>query len=482
MIVTKHISLDKECVEKLKPYVEKHSSNFSAAIREIIERAGKLGFPANTSAVDSSLLKWMLCELDGMLIPDAILDEMIEPRLVNSPGELEEYLNCRFRELDWGISISLKCDNSRFPSLVMAEIKGSPQRTRFAACLVSQFLVKNSPEQSKLTIRSVTNFDGCIKIELSGSNKEEALNSAVRFFGGMDEAMKAIKSRPEFWKAIIHRHLLSNYNMVTVHRNYFEELLAEKVPLGEITMENLARKPIMEIPLKDMLLLIKEVYEASRVVDRVEIDRDNIILFHNYRNKEAIEKIKKILVSLLEMNGHLYDAKSTANMIVLTHRPEIGMKVNEIVDNLKTSKSRVDHELIVFMTFLKGLKNIPDIPLSLASLGRRIGKSLMQEYENENNVKKWDLEAFKKAFETIDSRLHRESEWKLEGENLLYRINKCNIATDGKNFDSCVCHTARETFKGALNHAFGNKAELEIKKLLTHGDNLCEVFIRIPET
>jgi len=214
----------------------------------------------------------------------------------------------------------------------------------------------------------------------------------------------------------------------------------------------------------------------------VEIDRDNIILFHNYRNKDAIEKLKKTLVSLLEINGHLYDAKPTANMIVLNHRPEIGMKVNEIVDNLKTSNSRVDQELMVFMTFLKGLKNIPDIPLSLASLGRRIGKSLMQEYENENHMKNWNLETFKRAFEIIDTKLHRESEWKLEGKNLLYRINKCNIATDGRNFDSCVCHTARETFKGALNYAFGNKAELEIKKLLTRGDNFCEVFIRIPET
>ncbi len=480
MIITKHISLDKECVEKIKPYVEKHSSNFSAAVREIIEKAGKSGLPANSSALDGTLFKWMLNELDGILVPDTVLDEIIDSRLINSMGQLEEYLNNRFRELEWDINIVLKCDHDSPPSDVLIEITGPAQKIKFAACLISQFLVKNSHERSPLEIKSVISVNDCMKVELSGSNKKEALNSLGIFFGGRDDVTNAIKSRPAFWKSIINRHVLSNYNMVTVHRNYFEDMLSGKAPMGEIAIEYLSKKPIQEIPLKELLSHVKEVYETSRVADRVEINRDSIILFHNYRNKEAIERLKKSLVMLLEANGHLYDAKSTANMIVLTHRPEIGKKINEIVDNLKTSHSRVDRELIMFMAFLKGLRNMPDIPLSLTSLGRRIGISLMQEYEKENSVKNWNLETFQSAFGIIDSKLHRESEWKLGDKNLLYTIRKCGIATEGNTFDTYVCHTAREVFKGALNYAFGNRAELEIKKLLTHGDNLCEVLIRIP--
>ncbi len=74
MIVTKHISIDKECVEKLRPQLERHNGNFSAAIREIIDRNGKSAFPSNSSAIDASLLKWMLTEIDGTLIPDNVLD------------------------------------------------------------------------------------------------------------------------------------------------------------------------------------------------------------------------------------------------------------------------------------------------------------------------------------------------------------------------------------------------------------------------
>ncbi|HMB46114.1 MAG TPA: hypothetical protein VKL21_09855, partial [Candidatus Methanoperedens sp.] len=103
MIVTKHISIDKECVEKLKPQLEKHNGNFSAAIREIIDRNGKSIFPNNSSAIDSSLFKWLLTEVNGTLIPDNVMDELIDPILINSIRKLEDCLNCRFRELEWDI-------------------------------------------------------------------------------------------------------------------------------------------------------------------------------------------------------------------------------------------------------------------------------------------------------------------------------------------------------------------------------------------
>ena len=362
----------------------------------------------------------------------------------------------------------------------MIEVKGPPQKIRFVARMLAQYLVKNSPEHSPLEITSVFNLDGGIRIELSRSNKKQGYESLITSFGGLNEVIQAIKSRPDFWKSIINGHLLSNYNMVTVHRNYFEDLLSGKVPMGEITIETLAKKPIQEIPLHEMLSLIKEVYETSRVVDRVEVDRENLILFHNYRNKEVIDKLRTSIVSLLEANGHLYDAKSTANMVVLTHRPDVGIRINEIVSNLKISNSRVDQDLIMFMAFLKGLKNIPDIPVSLTALGKRIGVSLMQEYEKENNIKSWEFQNFQKALEIIDLKLHRESEWKADGKNLLYTIKKCNIVAEGNSVDKYICHTIRETFKGAVNHAFGNRAQLDIKKLLSHGDNCCEVLIRVP--
>jgi predicted hydrocarbon binding protein len=480
MNVTRHISIDDEYIEKLKPYMEKHSGNLGAAIKEMIILAGKYSPRGNSSAIDVSFFDWMLSELDGILVPANVLDELIDPMLFRSMRIFEEHMKQRFIELGWDIEFELKYDSDTSPSLVSMELKGGSQKIKFAARLLSQYLVKNSLDQAPLEIRLAVYLSDCMKVELARSNKKDAQNSLITFFGGNDETIRSIRARPDFWRSIINRHISNNYNMVTIHRNYFEDLLANNLPLGEILIESLAKKPLREIPLNEMLSLIKVVYEESRVVDNVDIDNDAIVLSHSYRNKEAIEKLKKILVGLLEANGHLYDAKSTANMIVLKHRPDVGSKINEMVDNLKTSNSRVDQELIMFMAFVSGLKDIPDIPISMTAFGKRIGKSLMQEYEKENSIKGWDLENFQKALEIIDSKLHRESEWKLEGKNLLYTVRKCNIVAEDRAFDIYVCHTARETFKGALSYAFGNRAQLNIKHLLTHGDNFCEVVIRLP--
>ncbi len=479
-MVTRHISLDDDHVKKMEPYLEAHSGNFGRALKEIMIQSEKYSSRINSSAIDDSLLNWMFDEVEGVLLPDNVLDEIIDPFLISSMTQLEAFLKLRLCELGWDIELVLKYDSDRFPSDMLIEISGPPQKIKFLACTISQYIVKNSLEQAPLEIKYAANINNRMRVELSKSNKKDARRSLFTFFGGMDEVMKAIKSRPAFWKDIVHRHVSSNYNMVTLHRNYLEDLFADKIPAGEIMIETLARKPLKEIPLKEMLPLIKHVYETSRVADRVDIDKDTVIVSHNYRNKDAAEKLKKSLIMLLEANGHLYYAKSAANMIVMTHRPDVGIKINEIVGNLKTSKSRVDQEMIMFMAFLEGLKEIPDIPLSLTALGRRIGRTLMQEYEREKDIKNWDLETFQKALEMVDSRLHRVSEWKLDGKNLLYTVRKCHIVSEGNIFDTYVCHTAREAFKGALSYAFGNKAELNINKLLTHGDNLCEVVIRIP--
>jgi predicted hydrocarbon binding protein len=477
MTVTRHISLDEDYVEKIKPYVEKNNGNFGNALREIINNTGNLH--RNSTAIDVTLLNWALLELDGRLIPDDVLNAAISPMLINSIGRLEDYLKKRFCELEWDIDIVIKSDRDSFPSDVLIEIRGSTQKIKFAASMVSQYLVNNSLEQAPLEIKTVSYLNECIKTELVKSNKKEAKKSLSTFFGAMDDVIETIKSRPDFWKTIISRHVLSNYDMVTIHRNYFEDMLANKIPLGEITIENLAKKPLQEIPLEEMLSLIKDVYETSRIADRVEIEKKTIALYHSFRSEETIEKLKKSLIGLLEANGHLYEAKSIANVIVLRQRPDAGIKMNEIMDNLRISHSPVDQELMLFTAFLSGMKNLEDIPLSMAILGRKFGASLMQEYESENNIKNWDLTAFQKVLEMIDSRLKRVSEWKLEKNNLLYTIKECYLAREGNTFDKHICQTARETIKGALIYAFGDRAELNINKLVTHGDNSCEVMIRI---
>lgn len=322
-MVTRNISLDCDCLNKMQPYVQKHKGNFSAAIREIIDRAGNYKVHMNSQMVDNNIFKWLLTETDSVLISDNVLDEVLDSTMITSMKGLEDYLKQKFNDIEWGVDIIIKSDVDSQPNNVLIEIKGSYQKIKFVARILSQYMVK----YASLEIKSVNNFGDCITIEMTASAKANAEKSLNIFFGEMNDTIKTIKNNPSFWKTIVSEHVLSNYNMVTIHRNCFEDLLVNKIPVGGITIETIAKKPLSEIPLKELLTIIKEVYEASKIVNRVEIDKDNIILFHSYRNDDVVDKLKNGFVTLLANSGHFYDAKSTPNIIVLTPKSNTGGKL-----------------------------------------------------------------------------------------------------------------------------------------------------------
>jgi hypothetical protein len=298
MPVLRHISLDDEHIEKMKPYLENNGGNLCASFKEILGQAGKYSSRMNSSAIDTVLLNWLLKEVEDILIPDKVLDEILDPVLITSMEKFEKFVKQRIEELEWDIDIVFKYDSVTFPSEILIEMRGGPLKTKFMARILSQYLVKNSMENAPLEIKFVVNINSCMKLGFSRSNKKDSLMSLNTFFGNLNETTGVIKTNPDFWKNVIHRHIASNYNMVTVHRNYLEDIFADKIPHGEIMIETMAKRPVQDIPLKELLPLIKEVYEAARVVDRVNIENETIIVSHYFRNKNAVERLKNGLVML----------------------------------------------------------------------------------------------------------------------------------------------------------------------------------------
>jgi len=290
--------------------MEKCNGNLSAAIREIINR----NVSTKNSNLSESLFTWMMKEVDGVLLSDNMLNQIIEPRLIDSMEKLKSFLRDMFTY--WDVDISLIYDINTSPSNVVIDLKGDNQKIKLVASLISQFLVKNSCK-IPLKILYVSYLERQIIVEMSRSSRQDAIDSLSYHFGKIDEILKVVKDKPKFWKSLINEYISSNYNMVMIHRNYFEDLFTNKTPMGEILIENLAKKPICDIPLEEMFNLIKTVNETSGIIDRVEIDKENLILFHNYRDKDAVDRLKNSFISLLKANGQSYEAKTTKNMILL---------------------------------------------------------------------------------------------------------------------------------------------------------------------
>lgn len=483
MVVRKHISIEKEYIEKVKPFLAKHGGNFSAAMRELIDIAvnPRLILKHSDGAVlfDSPTADWLLRKTGGIIPEKEILYETADPALFYSISKTMEYLNTKFRELGWGMESSLTCDSDTAPTTAVLTIKGENYpMIDLSARLLSLYLAT----QKHLGIEAAYRRTKSIKLSYKlKESSDAAIDDLKRHLGIMQDLVCEIEKRPDFWKALVKKYRDSNYKTVAVHLNHFEDLLAKKTPTGEIGIESIAKRPIEDIPLREFLPIIKEVYETARIVDRIDIEGDTIKVFHSYRNHRAVDTLKKIFLHLLEANGHTYNAKTTRNLIILRHMPELGIKISELIASLKKSGSNFDKEIIAFLTFLSGLKDAPDVGESLRALGYRMSKQILQEYEKEHNIRVWDLKTFHEAFSALDSKIGRLSEWKIVDENsICYSVKKCNLVQIGGSFNIDMCRFSRGIFKGAIEYIFKNDAEVKVNKLLSHGDDSCEVCIRVP--
>jgi predicted hydrocarbon binding protein len=481
MVVRKHISIEKKYVDKVRPFLARHDGNFSAAMREIIDLAVNprivLTHSEGVTFFDPPTADWLLRKTNGMIPEKEILFEIADPLLFNSVSRTLDYFNYKFRELGWGVEFILNFDSDTILTTATLTVKGENYLLiDLSVKLFSLYLAS----QKSLGIEAVYRRAKSIKLTYRlRESAEEAVSDINKHMGVMQELFSVIEKQPDFWRALVKKYKDSNYKTVAIHLNHFEDLLAKKTPIGEIGIELTTRRPIKDIPLDEFLNLIKGVYETSRIVESIDIEGDTVKILHSYRNPRAVDTLKKIFIHLLEINGHTYNARSTRNLIILRHMPEIGIKISELISNLKKSGRDFDRELIAFLTFVSGLKDAPDISDSIRALGYRMSKQILREYEKEHKLRGWDMKTFQEAFSAFDSKIGRMSEWKSLDGSICYTVKKCNLVHIGGSFNIDICQFSRGFFKGAIEYAFKNDAEVNVIKLLTHDDDRCEVCIRV---
>ena len=478
-----NISLKKEDEEKLQPLLIKHGGNYSAAIRESIELAlNKKMVPDYSDSVmlfDSRLANFLLKKTTGIIPEREILEEIIDSQLSNSIFNALEYFNAKFKELEWEIELSLNCDSSTVPTTAELIIKGENYlQIDLSARIFSLFLaIKKSIGIAIIHRRSKS-------IELPykrRGNSKAALNDLKTHLGIMQDLFCEIEKKPDFWQGIEKKYKESNYNMVLVDRNHYEDLLAKKNPTGEYGIELIAKHPIKDIPHSEFINLMKEDYESAGIVENIDVEGDTIRVFHTYRDPQAVNTLKDIFLNLFKSNGLTYNAKCTKNMIIFQHIPKIGICLSLQIENLEKTHNDFDRELITFLKNLNGLKDKPETDALLRMFGYNMSKQIFEKYEKEYKIREWDLKTFWKTISVIDSKIGRVSEFRsIDGNksSINYTVKKCNLVYMGEEFNNNICKVLHGFMKGALKYAFENKAEIKvIKQLANNNDNKCEFFI-----
>ena len=483
MVLRKHIALEDEHLRKIEPLLEKHKGNLSAAIRDAIDLtdvalqyygsvkdatfliATLREIREDQAIVPKPIFDYMLTQTKDLIIEKDVLNHVFDPSEVTTISEFEEAIRNLCTGLYWDALISMTADDDQSPSSVHAEIKGiDDDKRQFLAGIIGSYLTSFS-----LGITEMRSHLDTLKIDFEQrASPNEAYNDLLKNVGCMQETVKELHAKPEFWRSLIHEYSAANYEIVALHRKFYEDLLIGKVPRAIMTSECLCEKLSEDVPLQEVLLDLKRVAETSRIVNRMDIDGEDITIHHGYRSMRAVDKLKNIFLCMLESAGLNYDYQITSNVMALKHQPEVEKKIKELLDYVGV-KDVFDEPLRELSTFLKE-RNI-NSDRHMRVFGRRIGRQVIHNYAKQYG-EVWTADKFKDALARIDKIPGRESEWDVRGSTAHYTVHRCPLADDAE-----ACHVCRGIFRGAMHCAFRGMAELEVRKLLSHGDEYCEVYV-----
>lgn len=343
MVVRKNISLEPIHLKKLDVLTKKHNGNLSAAIRDAIDiteaslhRYGSVEDALSNIVSDKKELTgreesiesgrtvllnrpvflWMLKWTKGIPLENEIFEEVLDPLKIITISELDKKINEISRESGWNSKVSLFCMDDINPTTMTVTISDDNEFYRdFVTQLVVMFLANNKGLDIEVVHKRATSTRIDLKVRENGTQPV----AAMKYFGYLKDAMREFKYREEFWKNLVELYSSVNYNLVSLYKGNFEELLAGNSSMDAGIFESISKKHIASISHQDFLKLLKKTEESMLIVEKIEILENSINIYHNYKNEKAIQNIRDYYVSLLKTNGHEYEAKYSTSLIVLNH-------------------------------------------------------------------------------------------------------------------------------------------------------------------
>lgn len=330
MSVRKNISLEKGHLRKLEPLVLKHKGNFSAAMREIIDLIDTM--TRDPEAINNLIdgLKtdynltenvnfWLIKQARGRLIDPEHLNSIIDPAKIVLLSDLEKYMDDMTTGASWQTNIRIEdYDDNVNPSYLTLTLSGnSNYKLEFLGGLISSFLVLHK-KQEIVSLKKMSNkITVSFRKQISANHAKQSL---INYFGDMEDLSTEILKKLDFWKCIVNLYKQTNYNMVTIPKNYYQELLIGKEAPSYLTapIEAIHKIPIRDIPLDVLIPTMKSVYEYMGIVERIDINENTLYIYHGNTDKRAISAIEKILLNVLNSNGTMYESRCSENLIVMS--------------------------------------------------------------------------------------------------------------------------------------------------------------------
>lgn len=485
MILRKNISLTEEYLKKLEPLMQKHNGNLSAVIREVIDLAdAAFADPDSVKRLISGLKKeqnltsstlvWALENLAGRL-PDEETVNNIVGSSVSSLSSLEKRLNEMGGEIYWGLSVKSSSDNDIKPNNAVFTIIGNNMDlNRYMASVIALFVAKNY----HLGVTKVRGINNSFEMELIKGEDDWALRSAAENFGYLEDAFSELYKKPDFWSIIISLYIKMNYDMVTISRQFFEELLGGITSRKTtVCIERFCDYPVNQIPPDDFLKKIAALYPRMGIIKNMDLNKDSLIIHHGLTEPLAIRKLADMFVELLDLNGRTYSATISENLIVMKPQPGVGKILTRMIEDLKPKEVPLANYHADLLKILDMLKNVPSDEEFIKSFGSKFGKKMIQNYEKDKMIDKWNSGTFIKYLQETNAVLGQDADWANISENVIRgEIRECRLVNDNGNAGITNCMFIKGIFNGWVSHAFGDLSKTVYE---SQGKNPCEIYIAL---
>lgn len=347
VLIRKNVSIDETHLQKLQPLLKKHKGNLSAAIREIIDLASSdlenCGSREETTeyfekqrnfsgtkeelltseefvTMNQQMMKWLVRSCAGKLIDEDVVHGMINPYIITTFSELEDYLNASSKRMGWKIKVSgPRIEKPKNGVFIMDFFGGDQDIREFFVEVVCIFLSR----WMSLDVEALHRKSNSITIYLKNfvrNDLEKAAPGVRKFFGSKDHLYREIEEKSEFWIELAERYEKFNYRRVNLDKDLFKTLVAGELPDITKYFELKADCSLREIPLSELLPLFKHLLMTSQLVNDVEIctekGKEKMKIRHDYSDEKVVAKMIQILSRVFETGWHNFTLCVVSELLI----------------------------------------------------------------------------------------------------------------------------------------------------------------------
>lgn len=195
---------------------------------------------------------------------------------------------------------------------------GDPSLRAYLAEAISVFL----GHYRNLDVPFVHRKSNSIRIFLKEHVSDTDVPPGIRKnFGTLDYTFKEIRSKPDFWTSLVEKYRLQRYQRINLNRDVFETFLSGEIPDISSFFEAIAGKPIQEIPLYELIVILKRLVSITQIANDVEKTDErgkiSIKIRHQFSEEVAIEKLIALFSKVFLTAGYAFDVRTVSNLIIL---------------------------------------------------------------------------------------------------------------------------------------------------------------------